>query len=54
MLRAIDWCKVVICERESNLGLGRSILTGVTEVLNNHESAIVHEDDLICVPGTYD
>ncbi|MEI6513512.1 MAG: sugar transferase, partial [bacterium] len=33
MLRAIDWCDVVLCERELNLGLGRSILAGVTEVL---------------------
>jgi len=53
MLKSIDWCEVVLCERESNLGLGRSILTGVTEVLKKHESAIIFEDDLICVPGTY-
>ena len=53
MLRAIDWCEVVLCERETNLGLGRSILTGVTEVLGKHEAAIIFEDDLICVPGTY-
>lgn len=53
ILRAIDWCEVVLCEREVNLGLGRSILTGVTEVLSRHEMAIVFEDDLICVPGTY-
>ena len=54
MLRAIDWCEVVLCERETNLGLGRSILTGVTEVLDKHEAAIIFEDDLICVPGTYE
>ncbi len=53
MLRAIDWCELVMCEREANLGLGQSILTGVTEVLEKHEAAIVFEDDLICVPGTY-
>lgn len=53
MLRAIDWCEVVLCERETNFGLGKSILAGVTEVLSRHESAIVFEDDLICVPGTY-
>lgn len=53
MLRAIDWCEVILCERETNLGLGRSILTGVTEVLDKHNSAIIFEDDLICVPGTY-
>lgn len=53
MLRAIHWCEVVLCERESNLGLGRSILTGVTKVLGKHEAAIIFEDDLICVSGTY-
>ena len=53
-LRAIDWCEVVLCERETNLGLGRSILTGVTEVLDKHEAAIIFEDDLICVPGAYE
>jgi GT2 family glycosyltransferase len=53
ILRRIDWCDVVLCERENNLGLGRSILTGVTEVLKQHDTAIVFEDDLICVPGTY-
>ncbi len=53
MLRGIDWCEVVLCERDSNLGLGRSILTGVKEVLDKHEAAIIFEDDLICVPGTY-
>jgi hypothetical protein len=53
ILRSIDWCEVILCERETNLGLGRAILTGVTEVLTKHESAIIFEDDLICVPGTY-
>src|SRR4029453_10966117 len=53
ILRAIDWADVELRERDENLGLGRSIVTGVTEVLAKHESAIVVEDDLICVPGTY-
>lgn len=54
MLRAIDWCEVVLCERETNMGLGRSILAGVTKVFEKHEAAIIFEDDLICVPGTYE
>lgn len=54
ILRGVDWCDLVLSEREENLGLGRSILTGVTEVLAEHESCLVFEDDLICVPGTYD
>ena len=39
--------------REENWGLGQYILSGVTEVLSRHEMCIVFEDDLICVPGTY-
>ncbi len=38
-------CKV-IC-RDSNFGLARSIITGVTEVLKDHDRIIVLEDDLI-------
>jgi hypothetical protein len=53
ILRSIDWCKVHLVERTENLGLGKSILTGVTEVFQKHETIIVFEDDLICVPGTY-
>lgn len=53
ILRGVDWCNLVLCEREENWGLGRSILAGVTKVLAEHESCLVFEDDLICVPGTY-
>lgn len=53
ILKSIDWCRVIICERDRNLGLGKSILAGVTEVLEKHEMCLVFEDDLICVPGTY-
>jgi len=54
IIHEIDWCTTIITERETNLGLGKSILTGVTEILKKEEMAIVFEDDLICVPGTYD
>lgn len=53
ILRTIDWCEVVLLERKENWGLGRSILAGVTDVLEKHGSVIVFEDDLICVKGTY-
>ena len=53
MLREIDWCEVHLVERTENLGLGKSILAGVTEVFEKHDAIIVFEDDLICVPGTY-
>ena len=53
ILHEIDWCEVHLVERKENLGLGKSILSGVTEILQKHEAIIVFEDDLICVPGTY-
>ena len=36
-----------------NLGLGKSIISGVTEVFDKHQSAIIFEDDLVCVSGAY-
>lgn len=54
MLRAIDWCEVRLVERSENLGLGRNILAGVGEVASKYEAFTVWEDDLVCVPGTYD
>jgi putative methyltransferase (TIGR04325 family) len=53
MLRAIDWTEVRLVERTENLGLGRNVLAGVTEIAAQHEAFVVWEDDLICVPGTY-
>ncbi len=54
LLQAIDWCEVRLIERPENLGLGRNVLAGVTAVAAQHEAFIVWEDDLVCVPGTYD
>jgi hypothetical protein len=42
--------EVHIVKREENLGLGTSIITGVTEVINKHGKAIVLEDDLETSP----
>jgi hypothetical protein len=53
MLRAIDWCEVRLVERSENMGLGKNILAGVSEVAELHDTFIVWEDDLIAVPGTY-
>lgn len=53
LIHAIDWCECHIVERPTNLGLGVSVKRGVSWVLQRHESVIVFEDDLICVPGTY-
>jgi hypothetical protein len=53
LLHSVTWTQVKIVERTGNLGLGTSILTGVREVFTQEDSAIIFEDDLICVPGTY-
>jgi hypothetical protein len=42
--------KVTIIEREGNLGLANSIISGVTEIVNRFGRVIVLEDDLVCSP----
>ena len=54
LIRAVDWCEVRLTERAENLGLGRNVLAGVTEVAARHAAFVVWEDDLVCAPGTYD
>lgn len=54
LLRAVDWTDLRLVERERNLGLGPSVLAGVTAVAAEHDRFIVWEDDLVAVPGTYD
>ena len=51
VVRAIDWCAVVLVERSTNQGLGRSIRAGVTDVLESHDCAIIFEDDQVCGPA---
>ncbi len=42
-----QWCKeTIIVESEVNKGLAKSIIKGVTDVINKHEKAIILEDDL--------
>jgi hypothetical protein len=53
LVRAVDWCEVRVTERAENLGLGPSVLAGVTAVAAQHEAFIAWEDDLVCAPGTY-
>ncbi|MDB6092573.1 MAG: hypothetical protein JWM32_135 [Verrucomicrobia bacterium] len=53
LLRSVTWCDLRLTERAENLGLGRNVLAGVTEVASRHDAFIVWEDDLVCAPGTY-
>jgi FkbM family methyltransferase len=43
--------QVTIVEREENWGLAKSIITGVTELVNKYGKVIVMEDDLVTSPG---
>ena len=42
--------EVHVVKRDENFGLGTSIITGVTEVINKHGKAIILEDDLETSP----
>jgi glycosyltransferase involved in cell wall biosynthesis len=44
------FASVTIIERDRNMGLANSIITGVTEILEAHENIIVLEDDLVSSP----
>lgn len=41
---------ITIIQRENNLGLAKSIITGVTEIINKYGKIIVLEDDLVTSP----
>lgn len=42
------WCKsVTLIESETNKGLARSIIEGVTEIINKYGKAIILEDDIV-------
>lgn len=43
--------RITIVERDENLGLSRSIITGVTEIIQKYGKVIVVEDDLVVNPG---
>lgn len=51
VIRSRKWCGTVhIAERVQNYGLAKSVITGVTEVIEKHGKAIVVEDDLVLSP----
>jgi len=51
-LKKIDWIKEVEIHRsKENLGLKKSILNGVTTVINTYGKAIILEDDIEISPG---
>jgi hypothetical protein len=48
IVKSKKWCNEIhIIESDFNKGLSRSIIEGVSEILQTHERAIVLEDDLV-------
>ncbi|MDB5131641.1 MAG: hypothetical protein JWR02_1390 [Mucilaginibacter sp.] len=53
LLKKIDGFKTVkVIERKENLGLANSIISGVTQLVNEYGKVIVFEDDLVSSPFT--
>jgi putative methyltransferase (TIGR04325 family) len=51
IIKSKQWCKdVIITERDENYGLQRSVIEGVTQVVNKHGKVIVLEDDIVTSP----
>lgn len=51
---AINWADVRLVRRRVNLGLRRSIVSAVSDTLQDHEAVILLEDDCIPQPGFFD
>lgn len=51
IIKSKQWCKeVIIIERQQNFGLAKSVIEGVTEIINKFQKVIVLEDDLVTSP----
>ena len=51
LVKSRNWCKEVhVTERKENRGLAKSIIAGVTEIVNRFGRVIVLEDDLVLSP----
>jgi GT2 family glycosyltransferase len=49
--RATGFKSITLIERGNNLGLAKSIVLGVTEIIHEYGSIIVLEDDIVTSPG---
>jgi hypothetical protein len=54
ILRALDWVRPITLERAENVGLSRSIRSGLDQLFETHHAAIVIEDDICVAPEFYD
>lgn len=49
-MKSLNLSNIKLVHRSVNLGLSKNIITGVNEVLSEHDSIIVVEDDLVLSP----
>ncbi|MDO7172734.1 hypothetical protein [Mariniflexile sp. AS56] len=48
IIKSKKWCKeIIIIEQQDNFGLAKSIINGVTEIIDKHGKIIVLEDDMV-------
>lgn len=47
LLRAVDWTKIEVIEREVNFGCAPNIVQGITHVLQHYEQTVIVEDDVL-------
>lgn len=50
IISSIDWCNNEVIERDINLGLSASIVSGINFVMKEYEAVIVLEDDCVTHP----
>jgi len=52
LIREKSWCgKVHISERDKNMGVANSVITGISEIVNRFGKIIVLEDDIVTAKG---
>ena len=51
IIKSKSWCKEVhVIERTENFGLAKSVIEGITQIINQYGKVIVLEDDLVTSP----
>jgi hypothetical protein len=53
-IAGIDWIDPVIVARTENVGLSRSIRSGLDQLFAHHEAAVIVEDDVCVAPEFYE
>jgi hypothetical protein len=54
LVRAVEWIQPIVVARAENVGLSRSIRSGLDLLFETHDTAIVIEDDICVAPEFYE